>query len=407
MGRFESCRGSLTVEASIALPVFICVIMSIAFFMKVFYVHEIIQHAISDTASEISTYSYIYSVSGIQKLHDETADGLEKEKEAVQRQVKTVVNTANAFREVNDEINYSAESVKNGDMGETIENLDELNQSAEELEKRYNDLETVLKEIANNPKQELKSLACAFARTGFEDMKAELILKPMAKAFMVKHLKGGNIEDADKRLMSLNVVGGFDGLDFSQSRLFEDKKHIDIIVRYRVKLNLPINVLPELNLVQRTTVRAWLDGEGAPGEVNPQKEDIWALSDWERGRRIQEMYGRNLPENFKTLTKFENGVATVVTSINLNNKTYQDNKRAVVYRVTGVINSFINFKEDRKTVVEDGKTVEYYVNANQIKEKRIIVVIPKGSQTKEFEEVLTECRENAQMNGINLMFEEL
>ncbi len=397
----------MTVEASIALPVFICVIISIAFFMKVFYVHEIIQHAISDTASEISTYSYIYSVSGIQKLHDETADGLEKEKEVAQRQVKTVVNSVNAFREVNDEINDTAESVKTGDVGETIENLDELYQSTEELENRYKDLETVVKEIANNPKQELKSLASAFARTGFEDMKAELILKPMTKAFMVKHLKGGNVNDADKRLISLNVVGGFDGLDFSQSRLFEDKKHIDIIVRYRVKLNLPVNVLPELNLVQRATVRAWLDGEGAPGGAISNKEDIWALSDWERGRRIQEMYGRNLPENFETLTKFDNGAAAVVTSINLNNKTYQDNKRAVAYRVNSVINSFINFKEDRKKVVENGKTVEYYVNVNQIKEKRIIVVIPKGSQTKEFEQVLKECRENAQVNGINLVFEEL
>jgi len=60
--------GSLTVEAAISLPLFMCVFLSIAFFMKVVYIHNNVQYAINGAANEVATYSYLYSISGLQKV---------------------------------------------------------------------------------------------------------------------------------------------------------------------------------------------------------------------------------------------------------------------------------------------------------------------------------------------------
>jgi len=62
--------GSLTVEAAISLPLFMCVFLSIAFFMKVVYIHNNVQYAINGAANEVATYSYLYSISGLQKVND-------------------------------------------------------------------------------------------------------------------------------------------------------------------------------------------------------------------------------------------------------------------------------------------------------------------------------------------------
>lgn len=44
----NSNKGTITVEASIVLPIFICAILTIGFLTKVVYVHEKIQNVINE-----------------------------------------------------------------------------------------------------------------------------------------------------------------------------------------------------------------------------------------------------------------------------------------------------------------------------------------------------------------------
>lgn len=53
-------KGSFTVEAAVMLPVFIIVFVIFAFLIKMYYVNEIIQHAITGVCSEMSAYSLLY-----------------------------------------------------------------------------------------------------------------------------------------------------------------------------------------------------------------------------------------------------------------------------------------------------------------------------------------------------------
>lgn len=52
-------KGSLTVEAALVLPIFVFAIISIIYFIKIVYIQESIQYAITETANEIATYAYI------------------------------------------------------------------------------------------------------------------------------------------------------------------------------------------------------------------------------------------------------------------------------------------------------------------------------------------------------------
>lgn len=398
-------QGSVTVEAAIALPAFICAVLAIAFIMKIIYVHEIIQHAITETADEIASYTYIYSAAGLQSLHDTANEGLEEGKQKVGTQIKTLLNTYDCFtsfpENANDNLGKAAENINVINIGGAIDDFNEINQSAENIINSLEDTRKIADEIAANPKKELKYIATALAKEGFEGVKAELILKPLTKACLMKYLRPADGEDISVRLKKLNIVDGFNGLNFKDSHLLDDGKNIEIRVEYKIKAPLPFNILPDIPIVQRVKVKAWLDGE------IEDKEDIWSLGDLERGRKIQKMYGRNLPDNFKTITKFEYGTATLVRSINLNANTYQKKPRRVFSEVKKAIKDLRSFEKDHKTIDENGRTIEYYVEADDIKYRRVIIVIPKGSRNAEFDKIFEECMKNAEQNDVELTIDEL
>ncbi|PYG88520.1 hypothetical protein LY28_01369 [Ruminiclostridium sufflavum DSM 19573] len=58
--RIAACRGSITIEAAIILPVFIAAFITFVFIVKVYYTHEIIQQAILGACNEISLYGLLY-----------------------------------------------------------------------------------------------------------------------------------------------------------------------------------------------------------------------------------------------------------------------------------------------------------------------------------------------------------
>ncbi|WP_026476477.1 endonuclease toxin domain-containing protein [Alkaliphilus transvaalensis] len=69
--RLKNTKGSVTVEAALVLPILICAVITIGFFSKIYYVNEIIHHAMTETANELSSVSYLYYVSGLSDLQEE------------------------------------------------------------------------------------------------------------------------------------------------------------------------------------------------------------------------------------------------------------------------------------------------------------------------------------------------
>jgi len=75
------------------------------------------------------------------------------------------------------------------------------------------------------------------------------------------------------------VKEGKDPLDaFSfNNRIFTDNKSIDIRVKYKIKTSLPVNILPEISIEQRATVRGWMDGDKSAPVKEEQKKNLCGI----------------------------------------------------------------------------------------------------------------------------------
>ncbi|MCX7920466.1 MAG: pilus assembly protein [Clostridia bacterium] len=392
-------KGSLTVEAAIIMPLFICVILSFAFFMRVVHTHNVMQHALNETANEMASYSYIYSIT-LQDMHDKAKGYLEEGKKPFNDHLTQAFDSYNALSAKKDSVDST---INNGFQADDVENLKKLIQ---EGKKDAETFRNIFNDVKNDPKKELISIACVFADGAFEDAKTA-VTEPLTRLLIKKHfLKADGISGDEytkrlnDRLDKLNIVGGFDGLDFSESRIFSDKKCIDIVVRYKVKTILPIKVIPDLYIIQRSTVRAWLNGDGTKltrAEEKPQstpQTSVWEKGPAERGKEIQKLEGRNLPDNFPTLTSYDSGKAVMVRSIDLDAPTYLKPSN-VKSKVRSFINEFANFK--------DGT---YGDKVIKVTSRTLILVVPEGSITPEVRAVLDECIKYAAEKGITLTIKE-
>lgn len=385
----NKCKGSLTVESAIIMPVFICVILSFALFIKIVYTQCIIQHAINETANELAVYSYLYSVSGIQKLHDDAKDKLEEKSKLAQEQINDTVEVINVLSNAKEIIGNN----KDTDIDTLVSDIKEIKELSNEALEKGKELKEKLETALKNPKDQVISFASLLAQGAFEDLKGALA-SPIIRFMCKKHIETGQI-DADSRLKSLGVVDGLSGLDFSETRILSDKENIDIIVRYKVEPALPINYLPNLYFVQRAKVRAWLDGDGKKPnavESKPDSTNLWKLDRNERTKKILEQEGKETPQDI-AIHKYNDGDVIDVTSINLSDKTYST-KSAVKSRINLSIRKLAEFK---------------HKDYPDIKSRTLIVIIPENSLEKreDVKQLLTgECLEYAKKKNVILKYKE-
>jgi hypothetical protein len=62
---------------------------------------------------------------------------------------------------------------------------------------------------------------------------------------------------------------------------------------------------------------------GIPLLAAGESISVWGLPALERGRVLERQLGANLPENFPTIDRFQNGVVTSIKSLDLTARTYQ------------------------------------------------------------------------------------
>ncbi|MTI47481.1 MAG: pilus assembly protein [Firmicutes bacterium] len=235
-------KGSLTVEASIVLPFFICVILTIGFFIRIVHTHEVIQYAIDETANDIASYSYIYYSSDFfdmeKKLEESTNypnvwnrkddhDEIEK----ITEEIKRVINKKS----------HSSNSLEL--LFKLLSNIKEFN-----IEKVIEDLDTVGKiELINYIKNQVGNV---IANKQIEDY-----ILPSFNGSLEEKLKKLNI--VTKSDNGLDLING---IDISKSRYLKENNEIEIIATYKINLPLPIDFIGDIPIIQRASTRAWMGG---------------------------------------------------------------------------------------------------------------------------------------------------
>lgn len=402
----ENSRGAITVEAAIVLPIFICVVISLAMLIKLIYIHDIVQHSIDETANELAVYSYIYHISDLQEIDEAVQDAIDDNSEQAERHAETFVNAYETMEEsLKSGKQTAAEIVEVSDNKGSL--LDKAEDMMDKTEDIYNagtqltkenlqnvkELQQIFDEVSKDPRKEIESIAWMLSKGIYSDAKS-IIAVPVIRLTVKKYMMGNDSRDIDMRLAKLNIVGGFNGLDFYSSTLFDGNQDIDIIVKYKVELPLPIKLLPDIYMVQRSTARAWLDG-GDGAALN--QFDIWSLPNKERGVKIEKIFGGNMPYDFPVIDIYDDATktGTSIKSINLNSKTYQSsealNKKLLSYVNAMKESSIIKYKKENYSLLS----------------KKLILVIPKNSINDNNRSVIDQTVNNARLNGIQITISEL
>lgn len=270
--------GSVVVEATIILPIFVFAMFFLLNFINLFIVHNRIQFAINSVAHEISAYSYVYSVTGLneanKKLNEDGRGYTEKIDETVDNVMefvgdagKTIEKTTELSKNVGDLLDTDTlENPQNilEEKNAILDNGKELKESVEKSVTSGKQAASSVKERITDYKSTLKGLGFIALEGGIYKLKG--VLAEGLVSFMAKKYLDTFEKSADEYLKVYGVQGGYKGLDFSGSSYLNDadNKMVDIVVSYDIKL-IGAEFLKDISTVkvsQRVTIPAWLDGDG-------------------------------------------------------------------------------------------------------------------------------------------------
>jgi filamentous hemagglutinin len=113
---------------------------------------------------------------------------------------------------------------------------------------------------------------------------------------------------------------------------------------------------------------------GISGSARAAETNVWKLVPLERGQRIEQALGHNLPSNFPVIDRFENGIATSIKSIDLD---------AASYLNDGILNRVLTGYVD-KTAAFSGRTwAERAIESDDILGRGLDLVIPHSGNVNQ------------------------
>lgn len=201
-------RGSLTVETLLFLIPFMLAFFTIINLARFVEAEMIIHHAITQTAKEISAYSYVLTKAKI----TERMQATNKKSDEFTTQVDNTISSIEDF----------VDSFGTGDISEVYSSGEAAWGSVEA--------------IASDP-ESVVSGVLALAKSGFAHTVMTGVAGSLARGSIQKQISLMD-DDANEYLENLGVVGGMNGLDFSRSQWNSNtsgRGNIEIVVTFKMK----------------------------------------------------------------------------------------------------------------------------------------------------------------------------
>ncbi len=278
----KKLKGSLTVEAAIVLPMFLMAILSVVYIVKIIFIHESIQYALSETANEMATYAYLLEKTEILNAEQEIyhtamekvsqtsghADNISQYSESF---YKTIEGARSYGKTQRMKPSKSFEDMKeNASLGEYIKAYiehakdikDTMFIQAETAFYSINEIITSTEVILNSMESTLINACLA---EGME-VTNNFVGTKMAELFMEQYI-------SEEQLDKWFVIGGRKGLDYKRSRFMLADDDIDLIVYYDLSIPIPFPVIDKIPIMQRVKVRGFT-GNGNSDQVYVKPEAV-------------------------------------------------------------------------------------------------------------------------------------
>ncbi|MCI8967189.1 MAG: pilus assembly protein [Lachnospiraceae bacterium] len=184
--RTEKEKGSITLEASVFLVLFIVFYLAMMDLIQIARAQVILQYAANETAREISQYSYVLTKLGI-----------------VDKRVATSTQAA-AFRadaqELLDDIEALGNVLTSG--GDIVGSVQNAGQHAQDF---FGDPDALMNNIFS------------LIKTWGADMLSDAVIEAIVRATVEEQIEHMSSKGADEYLIDLGIDSGMGGLDFSSS----------------------------------------------------------------------------------------------------------------------------------------------------------------------------------------------
>lgn len=223
-------RGSLTVEATLILPVVLISWLTIINILNIYYLQSCIQQALNNTAQRLSEYCYML----------ERTDLLDKVEEIMSMDSSTS-NASSTLKENLNEMGQHAQSI-----GNELQNFS------------LSSIQTIIQEVKG-------FINCA--KTAYNTVKG--LNTENIKDFFLSELSNagtgvvvGIFVNSYIKDLKVNTVN-ISALDYSKSKYFyDDDQHFTIIVTYKYHNPLSFKFFTDIPMMQMVTMRPWIGADG-------------------------------------------------------------------------------------------------------------------------------------------------
>lgn len=221
----------MTVEATIAFPIYIIAILTIVSFMNIFYTHAVIQQALNNTALRIAEYSYALKATDSLEVFDWNNEA-NAHMNQLQSEVQGVSNSAKS-------------AMTSFSKGFTIDTLPEIIDNAKGFSTSVNGLANHLSGIDKNS---LGKYAVGVFIGNTVDKGGASLVEALVKNYMTE--------------MKLNLTN-VKNMDFSKSQFYYGpNKDVTLVVTYEYENPFGIKLYDSAKMMQSCTVHPWIGSKG-------------------------------------------------------------------------------------------------------------------------------------------------
>lgn len=365
--RKANLSGSVTIEATLALMVFIFGYLALLALTFAVRTESAVQCALDRTAAQISQYCY-------------AADRL-----SVSEYIEQAGITASETLEL-------------------IEGLSDISR-------------------LNGPDDEsagfLNDLVSAFSDGS---VLSGVLCEPVFRAMLSENLAGSR-EQSDEYLMSLAGITCND-IDLHYSEVLKDGKTVEMVAVYKVRLHsfgLPVSKGLAITMKNTAVTSAWVNRTAANTEYVRSK---WRLSSFERGKawvaEIKSEHSMDAVKGGKGIDIYKLGKYTMICSMNIFAQTYSEcrvfgssnasdysvNKDAVMKAVGGYSSKLLECIETKATSLQFENGI-HVPDAGENRKAELIIVLPEeAGNTESIRTVLDDIAESIKKNnGVEVVYE--
>lgn len=440
-------QGVITVEATLTLTAFMFFFMMLYDLLTVCITQAKIAEALNNTAKEFSQYSYIIGVTGLDKSVGQFQENANTKKEDVNNTISNIASLYEATQNVGKDMKGAVVNTDTSDLSSIAASVqtmyDSVKSNADQSKEQIDNLKETVSTIAEDPKKFIFGIGQLIMSEGLEIFKSQLIVDPLARGMMKKHLmtsKGQSNEDLEQILQGMRIVPGsrfgktsyINGIDFSHSTLFPyGSDEITIVAEYKIKIIplLPVNL--EYSVKQKASTKGWLHGDGQVLKVDESSgkstvkdestptqytntDSVWNGTDpTEINKLIRNMgisdyktqgYENLSGSTYAQLYNSETNTFVMISSsnplygeVNLETLKSEETKKYIKNQIEKLTSGIVSSCENQSKVtikrIGDGGTEKVTYDSGKNKSYILDLVIPQDEGVKElYEEIIKDCK---------------